>query len=506
VAEQSIEIARLLVVSRESSLLDPLRFASESNSWHVEAVVSVRDAIERIQSGDPPNLLLIDVPLGDGDSRHVLRSLRQIDPSLPAIVVCFPEDAERNAETIRLGAQELLIKPLDDDQLVRVIRQSLFSKANGKGEAASEDIEQLGRDSAFVSASPISQKLRTQVQVLAEAEVPVLITGETGTGKDTVARLIHKLSIRSGFEFLKLNCADTPAALLDEELFGNVSEGNGKNGNGNLDAANNGTIFFDEITEMPLSTQSRLMQVLQNKASVKSSRSNGTTTGFRLLAATSANVERAVAERRLREDLYCKLSAFTINVPPLRQRKEEIVLLMQHLMHRLSRQYGLAARTFSTAALSACKSYSWPGNLKELEAFVKRYLVVGDKDLLLNGMCSDLTNACDRRVVAAPEAPAGGNGADDVDPGNEIEGGQTRPKSLKAIIQTVKSKAEKNAIEIALQRTGWNRKAAARILQVSYRGLLYKIDQYHLIAPHPYVSRFPYNGADVSGGKEFKRN
>jgi len=506
VPEQSIEIARLLVVSRESELPAPLRSVSGSNCWHVETAVDVRDAIERVQSGAPPNLLLIDVPRGDGDSRHVLRSLRKIDPSLPAIVVCFPEDAERNADAIRLGARELLIKPLDDDQLESVIRQCLCSTTNGKEEAASEDIEQLGRDSAFVSASPVSQKLRTQVQVLAEAQVPVLITGETGTGKDTVARLIHKLSIRSGFEFLKLNCAETPAALLDEELFGNVSQGNGKNGNGNLEVANNGTIFFDEITEMPLSTQSRLMQVLQNKASVKSSRSNGTKTGFRLLAATSGNVERAVAERRLREDLYCKLSAFTITVPPLRQRKEEIVLLMQHLMHRLSRQYGLAARTFSSAALSACKSYSWPGNLKELEAFVKRYLVVGDEDLLLNGMCSDLTNACGRRVVVAPELRAEGNRADDADPENEIEGGQTRPKSLKSIIQTVKSKAEKNAIEIALQRTGWNRKAAARILQVSYRGLLYKIDQYHLSAPHPYVGRFPYNGAEGSGGKEFKRN
>jgi DNA-binding NtrC family response regulator len=506
VPEQSIEIARLLVVSRESELPAPLRSVSGSNCWHVETAVDVRDAIERVQSGAPPNLLLIDVPRGDGDSRHVLRSLRKIDPSLPAIVVCFPEDAERNADAIRLGARELLIKPLDDDQLESVIRQCLCSTTNGKEEAASEDIEQLGRDSAFVSASPVSQKLRTQVQVLAEAQVPVLITGETGTGKDTVARLIHKLSIRSGFEFLKLNCAETPAALLDEELFGNVSQGNGKNGNGNLEVANNGTIFFDEITEMPLSTQSRLMQVLQNKASVKSSRSNGTKTGFRLLAATSGNVERAVAERRLREDLYCKLSAFTITVPPLRQRKEEIVLLMQHLMHRLSRQYGLAARTFSLAALSACKSYSWPGNLKELEAFVKRYLVVGDEDLLLNGMCSDLTNACGRRVLVAPELRAEGNRADDADPENEIEGGQTRPKSLKSIIQTVKSKAEKNAIEIALQRTGWNRKAAARILQVSYRGLLYKIDQYHLSAPHPYVGRFPYNGAEGSGGKEFKRN
>jgi len=504
VAEQSIETARLLVVSRESTLLAPLRSVSESNSWQIETATSAWDAIERIQSGEAPHLLVIDVPRGEEDSRHVLRSLRRIDPNLPAIVVCFPEDADRNEEAIRLGAQEVLIKPLDDTQLESVIRRCLVFPGTGRAEVAGEDID-LGRDCCFVSASPVSQKLRTQVQVLAQAEVPVLIVGETGSGKDTVARLIHQLSIRSGFEFLRINCADTPAELLEAELFGTASQANGRSGNGCLERANNGTMFFDEITELPLSAQSKLMQILQNNSPVKPGMSKRTTIDFRLLAATSANIDRAVAAGRLRDDLYCKLSAFTISVPPLRQRREEIVVLMQHLMHRLSRQYGLPARTFSAAAVNACRNYSWPGNLRELEAFVKRYLVIGDKDLSPSGVRGDLTRAHESRVFLVPEHAIEGSRKPDRDPDEVTEQDQAKPKSLKSIIHSVKSEAEKNAIEIALQKTGWNRKAAARLLQVSYRALLYKIDEYHLNAPQPYLGGFPYNGAN-SGGKEFKKN
>ena len=369
----------------------------------------------------------------------------------------------------------------------------------GEAEIASEDIEQLGRDSFFVSAGPASQKLRTQVQLLAEAEVPILILGETGSGKDTVARLIHKWSIRSGFEFLKVNCADMPAELLEAELFGN-HDGNGRNGSGKFERARNGTIFFDEITEMPLSIQSRLMQILQTKAVHKPAISKGASADFRMLAATSANIERAIEERRLREDLYCRLSAFTIQVPPLRQRKNEIVVLMLHIMHRLSRQYGLPPRTFSAAALQACRSYSWPGNLKELESFVKRYLVVGDEDLTFLGPCPELTKSTEERASASHGPIAGAKACAE----DDREDGQSRPESLKSLLQNVRSEAERNAIEIALQKTGWNRKAAARLLQVSYRSLLYKIDEYHMSAPQPYLGKFTYNGTN-GDGKEPKR-
>jgi two-component system, NtrC family, response regulator AtoC len=499
VSEDTTETIRLLVVSRESAFLRPLCSIAEVNSWHVESAISPWDAMERMQSGVAPHVFLLDLPRGDGDSLHILRWLRRIRPDLPVLVMCFPEDAFHKKEALRLGAQEVLVRPFDQNTLESAIYRHLASP-EGQGEIASEDIEQLGPDVFFVSAGPVTQKLRAQAQLLAEADVPVLILGEPGSGKDTVARLIHKLSVRSGFKFLKVNCADMPADLLESELFGN-ERASAANGNptaaGKLERAEKGTLFVDEITEMPLPLQARLMQVLQDKILHVPNKDKAVPVDVRVLAATSASIDRALAERKLREDLYYRLSAFTVQVPPLRQRRSEIAVLLRHSMHHLARHYGLPPREFSPAVLEACQQYSWPGNLKELENFVKRYLVAGDTELsfadpdrsvISGGAGSQVSNMRERR-------PA--NGVSDSEP--EHSG----PKSLKSLIQTVKWEAERNAIGSALQKTGWNRKAAARLLQVSYRTLLYKIDQYQMRANESFVSPLPGGklGFDATTGR-----
>ncbi|HEV2397892.1 MAG TPA: sigma-54 dependent transcriptional regulator [Candidatus Sulfotelmatobacter sp.] len=499
-AENITETARLLVVSRESTLLPPLWSICESNSWQMETAASAWDAIERMQSGPVPDLLLLDLPRGDGDGQHILRWLRRIHPSLRVIVLCFAEDADRNDEALRLGAEELIVKPLDDAQLEWAIQHHLVSSDDGNGEIGNGDIEQLGPDSYFVCASPVSQKLRTQVQLLADSDVPVLILGEAGSGKDTVARLIHKLSIRSSFNFVKVNCANMPAELLDAELFGTAVPGDGRMGTGKLERADKGTIFFDEITDMPLSIQGRLMHQLHNNMQNTAAVAKGSSFDCRIVAATSANLDRALAERRLREDLYYWLSAFTVQVPPLWHRKNEIGVLMQHLMHRLSKQYGLPPRTFSPAILNSCRNYSWPGNLKELESFVKRYLVVGDKDLAFHGIrpepgkTNGQTGHTNHKTINNQQREA--------EHENDL-GHESGPISLKSLVDSVKSEAERNAIGLALQKTRWNRKAAARLLKVSYRTLLYKIDQYHMRASESFLSPLP---EDLSFGVTPKAN
>jgi DNA-binding NtrC family response regulator len=269
VSDNMTETARLLVVSRESAVLRPLWSVADSHSWHVESVVSAWDAMERVQSGVAPHVLLLDLPRGDGDTLHILRWLRRLRPDLPVIVMCFPEDADRQREATRLGAHEVLTRPVDEARLESAIARYLSSPENEpQVDIDSQNIEQLGPEAFFVSAGPGAQKLRAQAELLAEADVPVLILGETGSGKDTIARLIHKLSVRSGFKFLKVNCADMPADLLEAELFGSEGMapfGLGRATPGKFERAEKGTIFLDEITEMPISLQTRLMQVLQDK-------------------------------------------------------------------------------------------------------------------------------------------------------------------------------------------------------------------------------------------------
>jgi len=473
----------------------------EANSWQLETVASGWEALEFVQAGVTPDLLLLDLPRGDTDSLHILRWVRRLRPNLPIILLCYPDDAERKNEAIRLGAQGYLVRPIEDEHLESVIRGQLSSEANHvEVELASEDIEQVSDDAFFVGASPIMRKLRAQAELLAQANVPVLILGENGSGKDTAARLIHKLSVRSGFKFLKVNCAALPGDLLETELFGyerSDSAGSMRSKPGKLELCEKGTVLLDEITEMPTSVQSKVLQVLQKKQFFRPGSGAAVDVDVRILGATSADIERALSEKKLREDLYYRLSAFTVQAPPLRQRKDEIPILLRHFMHHLAKHYGLPPRTFSPAVLDACHAYSWPGNLRELEEFVKRYLVMGDKELVFATAKSDHKPGNGKPGNGhAMETSEPARKAHDDDGNGE---GSATPNSLKSLVQSVRCEAERSAIATALEKTGWNRKAAARLLRVSYRTLLYKIEQYHMSSSEAYPSAFPTNGFRGNG-------
>jgi two-component system response regulator AtoC len=467
---------------------------AEANSWQLETVGSGWEALESVQAGITPDLLLLDLPRGDADSLHILRWLRRLRPNLPILLLCYPDDAGRKNEAIRLGAQDYLVRPVEDVQLEFVLRGQLISRSDSiEMEIASEDIEQVSEDVFFVGASPIMRKLRAQAELLAQASVPVLILGETGSGKETAARLIHKLSVRSGFKFLKVNCSALPGDLLETELFGyerSDSTRSVRSKPGKLELCEKGTVLLDEIAEMPTSVQSKLLQVLQNKQFFRPGSGATVDVDVRILAATSANIEQTLAEKKLREDLYYRLSAFTVQAPPLRQRKDELPLLLRHFMHHLAKHYGLPPRTFSPSVLDACHAYSWPGNLHELEEFVKRYLMMGDKELI--------------SATPGPEhAPQNGNGvgkaAREAYVAKENEERPASLNSLKSLVQSVRFEAERTAIATALEKTGWNRKAAARLLKVSYRTLLYKIEQYHMSPSEAHPSVFPGNGIRGNG-------
>jgi len=498
VAENSIETIRLLIVSREPGVLRPLWAIGETNSWQLETAGSGWEALERLQSGAAPHVLLLDAPRGDADALHVIRWLRRLRPELPIIVLSSPNGVSHEKEAIRLGAQDYLVRPFDEGKLELTIRRQLDGSHDGEWTDHNDDeFERLDDGAFFVGMSPIMQKVRAQARLLAEADVPVLILGENGSGKHTVARLIHKLSVRSGCKFLKVNCAALPGDLLDSELFGYEASSSARPKLGKFELCGKGTVLLEEISEMPDKLQAKLVQLLQEKTFVRAGGKAGIPLDVRVLTASGNHLERALAEKKLREDLYYRLSTFTLSVPPLRQRKEEIPVLLQHFMHRLAKQYGITARTFSPEVTEACRAYSWPGNLRELEEFVKRYLLMGDPELSF-GTESDSEDT---------DSAADSNQSLKGMPAPIVNGSrETAPSSLKSLVQNVKLEAERNAIAAALEKTGWNRKAAARLLKVSYRTILYKIDQYHMKAPETYSSPLGGNGVHGNGNGNGAKN
>lgn len=469
-AENTIAAVRVLVVSREPGVLTPLRSIAKANAWQLETAGSGWEALEQVQSGNTPHLLLLDWPRGNTDNLHALRWLRRVRPDLPIILLSHADDAGEQVEAIRLGARDYLVRPLEQKELETVIKRHLNSQSEDLAvEVASDDIEQISDDLFFVAASPIMRKLRAQIELLAQVNVPVLIVGENGSGKEVVARLIHKLSVRSGSKFLKMNCAALPGDLLESELFGYERDpvtGATRTKVGKFELCEKGTILLDDVNEMPLDLQARLLNVMKERQFSRRGSETAIEVDIRILAATNVNIEQALAQKSLREDLYYRLSAFTVQVPPLRQRRDEIQLLLRHFMHHLARHYSLPPRTFSASMLHACQRYSWPGNLRELENFVKRYLVMGDEQAASGELEGDARmTALARNSSAAASIHDGSKNGD---------------SSLRALVQNAKGETERSVISSALEKTGWNRKAAARLLKVSYRTLLYKIEQYHM--------------------------
>jgi len=450
--------ANILLVDDEPGMLRYIRTLLEVDDYRVETASTGQEAIERVQKGLRPDLVLLDLLMPGLDGLQALEQLRQLQPGLRVVMLSCVGDTRKVVQAMRLGAYDYLTKPFQKAELDTVIDQCLgANKRNSPGE-----VEELADDVFFVAASPAMRKLRSEAALVANVDIPVLMLGESGTGKEVMARLIHKLSPRAHRTFLKVNCAAVPADLLESELFGyeaGAFTGANHAKPGKFELCNKGTILLDEIGEMPTSLQAKLLHILQDGQFSRLGSRSVIKADVRILAATNVNIPEALASKRLREDLYYRLNAFTLHVPPLRERTEEIPLLLKHFMARLSERYARPPLPVSPEMLEACLSYGWPGNLRELGNFVKRYLVLGDEKLAIQELRPQSDGHGAQFVPAAPNA---GNGS----------GG------LKSLARSAKDEAEAEAIAKALEETNWNRKQAAALLKISYKALLYKIRQY----------------------------
>ncbi len=435
--------------------------------WQVETATSASDALERLQRQPVPDLVFMDVDMPGAGRFQTLQQARELHPELKVIMQGPDNDVRSATQAVRMGALDYVGTGLQKSELEALLQQHL-TEAPAVDEVVRNcepEIIELPEGTSFVCASPAMKQIRMQAQVIAKVDMPVLMLGQSGTGKEVVSLLIHHLSPRAERPFLKVNCAAVPADLLESELFGyeaGAFTGATRAKPGTFELCEGGTILLDEIGEMSPALQAKLLHFLQDH---RFSRLGGRTiikADVRILAATNINVEEALASRALREDLYYRLSGFTINIPPLRERKKEIPLLLNHFMKRNAAQFGSAERRFSSTLLQACLTYSWPGNLRQLENFVRRYLVLGDEELALAELRGDRPNTTDRW----PRTPAPGDAC-----------------GLKSLARSVKKEAEAAAIAHALEQTSWHRQKAATLLMISYKALLYKIKQYDLHRP-----------------------
>jgi len=335
---------------------------------------------------------------------------------------------------------------------------------------ANEHLEDLDNNRFFLAASPAMMQIYKDIRLLAPVDVPVLILGESGVGKEIVAMLLHKYHARSENKFVNVNCAALPTELLESELFGyeaGAFTGAVKAKPGKFELAHKGTLLLDEIGEMSPQMQAKLLHVLQDGSFSRLGARSSTRVDVRVLAATNINMEDAIAEKRFREDLYYRLNAFTIIVPPLRERREEIPLLMEQLIRRGAVELGQQAFPLSERLKEAAQEYCWPGNLRELRNFITRTLVLQDQESAYNHLRAK-TRAMSAASIAHPSAATVG--------GMETVG----VEGMRSVVNGVKNQTEIRMIQDALSACGWNRRKAANNLNISYRALLYKIQQHGL--------------------------
>jgi len=457
------EAANILLVDDEPGMLRYIRTLLEVDDHKVQTATTGEEAVQHVQKGLQPDLVLLDLLMPGIDGLQTLEQLRHIKPGLKVVMLSCVNDTRKVVQAMRLGATDYLTKPFQKAELDGVIAQCIGS---AKTDSYAGEVEELCDDVFFVAASPAMKKIRSQAALVANVDIPVLLLGESGTGKEVLARLIHKLSPRAHRTFLKVNCAAVPADLLESELFGyeaGAFTGANHPKPGKFELCNKGTILLDEIGEMPALLQAKLLHVLQDQTFSRLGSRNVIKVDVRILAATNINIPEALANKRLREDLYYRLNAFTLSLPPLRDRKEEIPILLKHFMSRMSESYARSPLPLGPALMEACLRHSWPGNLRELSNFIKRYLVLGDESLATSELQPRPDGGGGRHFETAGQAAVAG-----------AEGGG----GLKSVGRSAKDEAEAEAIARALEETNWNRKQAAALLKISYKALLYKIRQY----------------------------
>jgi two-component system nitrogen regulation response regulator GlnG len=464
-------MSRLLLVDDDPALvLAQVSHALGPLGVQVEVAQTGEEGLRRMAAA-PPDAILLDVGLPDLSGLEVFQRARQIDARIPVVFVTASTAADTAIEAMQQGAYDYLSKPLDPRQVRRVVGQALeLARLAREPAVLAEEPPADDRADAIVGRCPAMLEVYKAVGRVSRQNVIVLITGESGTGKEVVARAIYQHSARSREAFHALNCAAIPENLLESELFGHEKgafTGAERRRIGKFEQVSGGTLFLDEIGDMPLGMQGKLLRVLQDQTFERVGGQEVVQTDVRLIAATHRDLKAWSAEGKFRADLYYRLGVFTIALPPLRERGDDLAMLVRHYVRRFNRELGREVREVAPEALERLRAYSWPGNVRELQSVLKQALLHATGSVLVPAFLPEHL-----RDAEAPPPPAG-------EPAASFALEPFLRRLLEAGGNDVYAEAHRQLdrilLPMALEQTDGNQRSAARILGIARQTLATKL-------------------------------
>jgi two-component system nitrogen regulation response regulator GlnG len=484
--------ARLLLLDDEPArLAEQLRRAFPAPKYRLQVAGSGPDGLGPV-GAPPPDVILLDQGRAEASGMETYRQIREIDASVPVIFVTRVRRAEAAIEAIKLGAFDVLFEPVELPALRRVVGEVLeVGRQMRRPTVFAEAEPDSDGEGAFVGACPAMREVYKAIGRAAAQDIPVLITGESGTGKELVARALYQHGPRAGAPFLALNCAAIPENLLESELFGHEKgafTGATQRRSGKFEQVSGGTIFLDEIGDMPLAMQAKILRLLQEQAFERVGGNETIRTDVRLIAATHHDLKADAADGKFRADLYYRLGVFTIHLPPLRERGEDLPLLVRHFVRRFGRELGRQVEEVAPETLERLRDYSWPGNIRELQSVLKRALLRASGTVLLPAF---LPSEIGRQTseVSGQRSGEGSSLPSDVCPlssGAGLEGLLRR--RLRPDTQDLYADAHRLVDRVllpqVLEYTGGNQYHAARLLGIARQTLRQKLRDLGLHVTH----------------------
>ena len=460
---------RVLIVDDDEGIRDLLADMMREEGYEPLTAKDGQEAVEMVTKTQP-DVVLLDIVMPGLDGFAVLRRVKEIDRDLPVVMVTALDRAREAVNALRAGAEDFLTKPFTESEVFRAVHGAITQRMlRRKIRVLSDRMGEVSSLPESMGPSEPISRLTDHVRRVADSNFTVLVTGETGTGKELVARAIHGASPRRDSEFVAVDCGAIPETLFESELFGHEKgsfTGAYRRKPGRFEVASGGTLFLDEISNMPPGSQAKLLRAIQERRITRVGGTGTIDVDVRLLAASNQDLSDSVSDGRFRRDLYYRLNEFHIQIPPLRDRREDILFLAKRFLDLTNHELAKTVAGFTDASVEWLMGYDWPGNVRELRSLIRRAVLLADRDIEVRHL-GDL-----RGELAASPVDLG-----DVFP----EGGETVP--LKELVRRATEAVERVALSRILEATHGNKAEAARRLRIDYKTMHVKLKRYGIAIP-----------------------